>query len=53
MHSPKKKTNLSSNTHQTEHVQNAYGSVCLTRRRGATEQSGSNGLFTQCIGLTP
>ncbi|CAI9547960.1 unnamed protein product [Staurois parvus] len=54
MHSlKKKKNNLSSNTHQTEHVQNGYGSVCLIRRRGGTEKSGSNSLFTQCRGLTP
>ncbi|CAI9593921.1 unnamed protein product [Staurois parvus] len=54
MHSPKKKKNLSSNTHQTEHITLATGSVCLiSRRRGGSEKIGSNILFTQCRGLTP
>ncbi|CAI9555593.1 unnamed protein product [Staurois parvus] len=54
MHSSKKriKTSLAMHT-KTEHVQNGYGSVCLIRRRGGVEKSGSNGLFTQCRGLTP
>ncbi|CAI9541957.1 unnamed protein product [Staurois parvus] len=51
MHSPKKKK--TSLTIQTKHVQNGYGSVCLIRRRGGAEKSGSNGLFTQCRGLSP
>ncbi|CAI9609046.1 unnamed protein product [Staurois parvus] len=29
MHSPKKKTNLSSNTHQIEHVHVTTGYVCI------------------------
>ncbi|CAI9545084.1 unnamed protein product [Staurois parvus] len=29
MHSPKKKKNLSSNTHQTEHVHVTTDSVCI------------------------
>ncbi|CAI9570933.1 unnamed protein product [Staurois parvus] len=58
MHSSKKKINLSSNTHQTEHVQLAPRLCSISRwigdsRRGGSEKTGSNSLFTQCRGLTP
>ncbi|CAI9569929.1 unnamed protein product [Staurois parvus] len=54
MHSPKKKK-LSSNTHKTEHVQHAPKALFYQqmdwRRRGGSEKTGSNILFTQCGGL--
>ncbi|CAI9555130.1 unnamed protein product [Staurois parvus] len=58
MHSPKKKVNLSRNTHQTEHVQSVFTQYFLSGDKSSTleeesEKSGSNRVFTQCKGLTP
>ncbi|CAI9564781.1 unnamed protein product [Staurois parvus] len=53
MHSPKKKKLY---THQTEHVQLAQEPIRSylvdTGRRGGSEKTESNVLFTQCRGLT-
>ncbi|CAI9557029.1 unnamed protein product [Staurois parvus] len=51
----RKKKNLSSNTDQTEHVQSDSTQYVLSgdKRRGGSEKSGSNSIFTQCRGLTP
>ncbi|CAI9574349.1 unnamed protein product [Staurois parvus] len=53
MHSPKKKKTSLAIHSKLSMCRMATGSVCLIRRRGGAEKSGSNGLFTQCRGLTP
>ncbi|CAI9622559.1 unnamed protein product [Staurois parvus] len=56
---PRKKKTLSSNTHQTEHVQLApeplfYQQIFRRHwKKGGSDNSGLNSIFTECRGLTP
>ncbi|CAI9552077.1 unnamed protein product [Staurois parvus] len=53
MHSPKqKKTSLAMHT-KLSMCRMAMGSVCLMSRRGGSEKTRSNCLFTQCREIIP
>ncbi|CAI9562866.1 unnamed protein product [Staurois parvus] len=59
MYSPKKKKKSSLAIHTKQSMCSLPPSLCSIRsygdrrRRGVSEKTGSNSLFTQCRGLTP